>query len=420
VAAAGAGDDEVKAASTALVAVQFALGCAVVAYAASAVLFAGRPGGIALLILLAAYVPYAGVGSILVARRPRNVIGWVLLGMGWSFAVAFLPIDATAHELQTQTASPLAMTIVWLAKWTVSLTFALFATLAFSFPTGRLARGRWRRIAVLVLALVWGSVIASAFWPVFSLDPAGGTNVVEFPNPIGLLPRRILGFDLPSQLIGTTVLPFVIVASIAAIAGRYVGARDLERLQLRWLVAAFGAIAVAMLVGFVIVIAFDREGNISWVPASLAFLLPPIAIGIAVTRYRLYEIDRLISRGLSWAVLSGSLLAVYAGAVLLLQTVLGDVIQGQTVAVAGSTLLAAALFQPLRRHVQTAVDHRFNRARYDAERTATDFADRLREEVDLAELRGDITDVVETALHPRTIGVWLREPAPNTSRPVTP
>ena len=95
-----------KAAATALVGVQFALGCAVAAYAASALLLAGRPGGLSLIILLAAYVPYAGVGSILVARRPRNVIGWVLLGMGWTFAVSFLPIDATAHELQTLTASP--------------------------------------------------------------------------------------------------------------------------------------------------------------------------------------------------------------------------------------------------------------------------------------------------------------------------
>jgi len=127
VAAARVGDDEVKAATTALVGVQFALGCAVAAFAASALLFAGRPGGLSLIILLAAYVPYAGVGSILVARRPRNVIGWVLLGMGWTFAVSFLPIDATAQELQTLTASPLQEAIAWLTEWTVSFTFALFA-----------------------------------------------------------------------------------------------------------------------------------------------------------------------------------------------------------------------------------------------------------------------------------------------------
>jgi hypothetical protein len=414
VAAANAGDDEVKAATTALIGLQFALGGALAAFAASAMLLAGRPGATSLVVLLLAYVPYAGVGSILVARRPRNVIGWVLLGMGWTFAVSFLPIDATAYELQTNTASALSLTIAWLTDWTVSLTFALFATLAFTFPTGRLAGGLWRRFAVPALVLTWGSVIASAFWPVLTVNLTGAAAAVEIPNPIGLLPRSILGVGLPSASIGIAVLPFVIVASIVAIAGRYAGARDLERLQLRWLVAAFGSIAVAIPIGLAIVIVFDDKGEIAWVPASLGFLLPPIAIGIAVTRYRLYEIDRLISRGLSWAVLSGSLLAIYAGAILLLQGVLGDVIGGQTVAVAGSTLLAAALFQPLRRRVQVAVDQRFNRARYDAERTATDFAERLRNEVDLASVSGDIVGVVDTALHPRTIGVWIRRLGPTS------
>ena len=412
-----------KAATTALVGLQFALGCAVAAFAASALVLSDRPGALSLTILLAAYVPYAGVGSILVARRPRNVIGWVLLGMGWTFAVSFLPIDATAHELQTLTASPLQMAIAWLTDWTVSLTFALFALLAFSFPTGRLAQGRWRRFAVLVLVLSWGTVVISAFWPVLTVVPidaglrllSDGAGIVEIPNPIGLLPGRILWVDLPSQSMAIAVLPLVLVASIVAIAGRYAGARDLERLQLRWLVAAFGSIAVAIPVGLAIVIVFDAGGVIAWVPASVAFVLPPIAIGIAVTRYRLYEIDRLISRGLSWAVLSGLLLAVYTGAILLLQSVLGGVIQGQTVAVAGSTLLAAALFQPLRRHVQAAVDLRFNRARYDAERTATAFAERLRDEVDLSSLSVDFAGVVNTALHPITIGVWIRQ-----SRPTTP
>ena len=415
--AAGAGDDEVKAAAKALVGVQFALGCAVAAFAGSGLLLGERPGGLSLVILLAAYVPYAGVGSILVARRPRNVIGWVLLGMGWTFAVSFLPIDATAHELQTRTASTLQMAIAWLTDWTVSLTFALFATLAFCFPTGRLAQGRWRRFAVVVLVLTWGSVIVSAVWPVLTVMPAGGADgadIVEIPNPIGILPQGILGVSLPSQTIGIAVLPLVIVASIAAIAGRYRGSHDLERMQMRWLVAAFGSIAVAIPVGLAIVVVFDPVGKIAWVPASVAFMLVPIAIGIAVTRYRLYEIDRLISRGLSWAVLSGVLVAVYAGAVLLLQTVLGDVIQGQTVPVAGSTLLAAALFQPLRRRVQTAVDHRFNRSRYDAERTATDFAEQLRDEVDLAAVSGDIVGVIDTALHPSTIGVWIRRPGPTS------
>ena len=403
-----------KAGAAALVGGQYVLGGAVAAYAASAMLLAEKPGALTLVILLAAYAPYAGVGSILVTRRPRNPIGWVLLAIGWTFAVSFLPIDATAYELKTLTASPLQEAIAWLATWTVSFTFALFATLAFSFPTGKLAVGRWRRLATAVLALIWGLVIISAFWPVLAVEPRGGTGIVEIPNPIGLLPRTIVGIGLPSQMAGTVLVPLILVASIVAIAGRWVRARDLERLQLRWLAAAFGSIALAVPVGFAIWAFGDATGQIAWVPASVAFMLPPVAVGIAVTRYRLYEIDRLISRGLSWAVLSGVLVAVYAGAVLLLQTVLGGVIQGQTVAVAGSTLLAAALFQPLRRRVQVAVDHRFNRARYDAERTATDFAERLRDEVDLGAVSGDIVGVVDTALRPSSIRVWIRRPGPTT------
>jgi len=404
-----------KAATTAVVGVQFALGCAIAAYAASAMLLAGRPGALSLVILLAAYVPYAGVGSILVTRRPRNLIGWLLLGIGWTFALSFLPIDATALELQTLTASPLQEAIVWFTEMSVSLTFALIATLAFSFPTGRVVDGRWGRLALLVLALIWAMVLVSAFWPVLTIEPVIGAGIVEIPNPLGLLPLQIFDVRLLPDAMAGTVLPLILVASIVAIAGRYAGARDLERLQLRWLVAAFGSIAVAVISGFPIIAVFDQAGEIAWVPASVAFMLPPFAIGIAVTRYRLYEIDRLISRGLSWAVLSGLLVALYAGAVLLLQGLLGGVTQGETLAVAGSTLLAAALFQPLRRRTQAIVDHRFNRARYDAERTATDFAERLRDQVDLVSLSGDIAGTVDTALRPSRIIVWIRP-----SRPTTP
>jgi hypothetical protein len=137
-------------------------------------------------------------------------------------------------------------------------------------------------------------------------------------------------------------------------------------------------------------------------------LLVPVAIGISILRYRLYEIDRLISRGLSWAVLSGLLLAVYAGAVLLLEGVLGGVTQGETLAVAGSTLLAAALFQALRRRVQAAVDHRFNRARYDAEQAAASFAAVLRDEVDLAHVQSALMSSVDSVIGPHGVAVWIR------------
>ncbi len=149
-------------------------------------------------------------------------------------------------------------------------------------------------------------------------------------------------------------------------------------------------------------------GGLVWLPATVSFALPPIAIGVAVTRYRLYELDRLISRSLGWVVLSTLLLGVYAGGIIVLQGVLGGVLQGETLAVAASTLLAAALFQPLRGRVQRAMDHRFDRARYDGERTASAFADRLRNEVDLARVSSELVAAAGLTMRPMSADVWLR------------
>jgi hypothetical protein len=205
-----------------------------------------------------------------------------------------------------------------------------------------------------------------------------------------------------------------------AVIVRFRRSGGIERAQLKWFVAAIFAVGTLVVLaladgGLDIGLYAGTSPTIFDVLAAASLSLPPIAIGVAILRHHLFEIDRIISRTLSWAVLSGLLVGVYAGAVLLLQTMLGGVIQGRTVAAAASTLLAAALFQPLRRRVQAAVDHRFNRAHYDAERTAIDFAERLNDEMDLAALSGDITDVVDTALHPRTVGVWIR--APHTTSP---
>ena len=134
----------------------------------------------------------------------------------------------------------------------------------------------------------------------------------------------------------------------------------------------------------------------------------PVSVGIAVTRHRLYEIDRLLSRTIGWALVTGLLVGVFGATVVGLQALLSDVTQGQTLAVAASTLIAFALFQPVRRRVQSAVDRRFDRSRYDGERTAAAFAERLRDEIDLASLESDIGTTVAAALRPTSTGVWIR------------
>jgi len=403
----------------AAIGVLFVLGCAVAAIAVGALLVNRTPADSSLIILTVAYVPYATVGSILVLRRPRNAIGWILLALGWTFATSFLPIRATAQQLQTLTASPLVEIIAWFNGWSVSLIFALFATLAFVFPSGRLPNGRSRRIVAVVLVVQWGIAIVSAFRPMMTVVPDGAADVVEIPNPFGLLPASILGV-LQIPLDRLSPVPWVVLlAAIVAIIGRYVRARDLERLQLRWLVAALASITVAIVAGFAILAASPGTA-IAWVPAAVCFTLPPVAIGIAVMRYRLYEIDRIISRTIGWAVITTILATTFASLVVGLQAALAGITQSRTPVVAVSTLVAFAVFQPVRRRVQAAVDHRFNRARYDADRLAIAFADRLRDEVDLTAVSGDIAGVVDIALRPSKIGVWLRKPASNRARRATP
>jgi hypothetical protein len=393
----------------------FAADCVVAAIALSDLVVNGGPVASSLIILTAASVAYATVGSILVARRPGNAIGWLLLALGWTFATSFLPIRATAHELQTLTAPPLVEIVAWFNGWSVSLIFALFATLAFIFPAGTLPGRSSRRVVAAILVVTWGVVVLAAIRPILTVIPAGATDPIEIPNPFGFLSSPIIRvLPIPSDALGP-LLPIILLSSIVAIIGRFARARDLVRLQLRWLVAALGAITVAIPVGFALGAVFGQDAAITWVPASVAFGLPPIAIGIAVLRYRLYEIDQIISKTIGWAVVTAIIAALFVGTVVGLQALLADVTQSQTVPVAASTLIAFAVFQPLRRRIQSIVDHRFNRARYDADRLATAFTDRLRDEVDLTAVSVDIAGVVDDALRPSRIGVWIRR-----SRPTTP
>ena len=146
----------------------------------------------------------------------------------------------------------------------------------------------------------------------------------------------------------------------------------------------------------------------TWLVGLFGFGLLPVAIGVAVLRYRLYEIDRLISRTIAYATVTGVLVVVFGGVILLSQAILDPVTGGNTIAVAASTLAVAALFQPLRRKVQVRVDRRFNRARYDAERTVAAFAGRLRSEVDLGQLKAEIALTVATSVQPTSVSLWLR------------
>jgi hypothetical protein len=204
-----------------------------------------------------------------------------------------------------------------------------------------------------------------------------------------------------------------LVCVIASLVVRYRRARGAERAQLKWFAYVGLAVVPTLLVG--IVTGGATSGplaiftNVAWVIAIGGLALLPVTIGIAVLRYRLYEIDRLVSRTISWAAVSAVVGGLFVAVILALQAGLAPVTKSNDLAVVGSTLLVFALFAPIRRRVQRLVDRRFNRSRYDAERTVVAFAERLRDEVDLEALRAEILSTVSAAVEPSSVSLWLRD-----------
>jgi len=270
---------------------------------------------------------------------------------------------------------------------------------ALTFPDGHLPSRSWRWPTGVALGALAVATILTVLRP-GTVDP--WTPVGRNPFGVDAIPPWLSSLAGPLTILGVVLTS---VLGIAAVVTRYRRASGLERQQLRWFVAAVLLAAVPITVA---PLSAGSAGPSWFILALFGVLLIPVSVWIAVTRYRLYDIDRLISRGVSWAVLSGLLVAIYAGAVILLQGALGGVTQSETLAVAGSTLLAAALFQPLRRRVQSAVDRRFDRARYDGERTALDFTRRLRNEVDVDHLKTALVTTAAGVVHPAGAAVWLR------------
>jgi len=342
-------------------------------------------------------VAFGGVGLVVARRQPRNRIGWILLGFvillalfGGAGLYAVLVYRVGHRGL------PFAPVAVVLANtaWLPALASAPLVILL--FPDGKLPGARWRWVLWVyagLVACVMAVVAANAIAPVadhdIRVDSSGNLT------SSGRLPGWLAD---PPAWIGAVVV--VLLVGIAlSIVGRQVlswrQATGERRQQLKWL--AFGAAVTVV-----------------WLIGMLLFNLPlvgiaalPVSMGIAILKYRLYDIDRIISRTLAYAIVTGLLVGAYAGLVLLATRVLAF---SGTIAVAASTLAAAALFNPLRRRVQRGVDRRFNRARYDADQTVAAFAARLKDAVDLDSVRDDLTEVVQQALEPAHISLWVSRP----------
>ena len=345
-------------------------------------------------------------GAIILARQPRNVVGWLLMAPGLVLPMTvvasswLLSLDPPPTQVD-----PLLWVLLWITSWAwLALIFPIFALLQ-TFPDGRLLSPRWRWLAALEIAMV--AVFAG---PLTAFSSELGVlqddqTVWSVPNPIGSVDTSAI-WSSGVDTIWNVALLVVTVASVAAVVLRFRRGTPEERNQLKWPMLAIGFFGVVY--GFAAVFQ-GGMGDIWNILFSLAITAIPISIAIAVLKYRLYEIDRIISRTIGWALVTGVLLVIFVALIVASQAVLSMFTQGQTVAVAASTLAVFALFQPVRRRIQRIVDRRFDRARFDAERTSTAFAQRLRNEVDLATVTTDLQVTTEGALAPSVLGVWIRK-----------
>jgi hypothetical protein len=358
------------------------------------------------LVFMPCLLGFVTVGALIALRRPDNRIGWILVSIALIIA-AGLVIDDALHA----SADPASLRFAaWVESWSYWLWIALGAVfMPLLFPTGELSSPRWRFVPSLAVAAVALSIVGSAFAP-------GALDVDVHPklqNPLGITGASGLLDAL--QVLGGVLLVASVAAAVASLAQRLRRAKGEERQQVKWL-AYVGSVILA---AFAVALGFELIGSsgwphavseAGWVVAFFSLIVGmPAATGIAILRYRLYDIDVVIRRTLVYGALTAILAAVYVGSVLLLQLALNDVTSDSSLAVAASTLGVAALFRPARARIQAVVDRRFYRRKYDAARTLEDFSSRLREQVDLDALGGELHRVVADTMQPAHLSLWLRE-----------
>jgi hypothetical protein len=356
-------------------------------------------------------VGYSVIGAIIASRLPNHPIGWICCAIGVMAALTSFCGEYAAYALLAHPEPlPGGRVMLWLGLWAWILFFGLIELLLFLFPNGRLPSKRWRPLAWLSAALTLMAAVLMAISPDAVLDTLGpsGKGRVSFLNPFGV--EGLPNLYLPVQ---TLVLLLGGVAAASVVVGRR-KARGVERQQIKWLLYA-GAI---FFLGNVLKnTVFSPLGEVSWglwvgyLLVGIGGLGGPIAIGIAILRYRLYEIDTLINRTLVYGALSASLIVVYFGGVAatgaIFRALTGQERQPQ-LAVVFSTLVIAALFNPLRRRIQAFIDRRFYRRKYDAAKTLEAFSAKLRDETDLDALSDDLVGVVRETMQPAHASLWLR------------
>ncbi len=361
----------------------------------------GRPGEAEFSLLpLFLIINLSGVGGLLVMRRPGNPIGALLLFAGVLTAVSwsggyYVGLDDYAGAGRLPFVVPLA----WMTGWVFTPTVGLMAVLVpMLYPTGHLPGPRWWILAAIAIVAISISALATA------TAPGPMSNFDTIVNP-AVPPQPFSDVIQALGSLSYLTAPPVIIIVFANLLARFRRSRGVERQQMKWFLSVAMVAAIAASAS---IVTSGPISDASWIIAMIAIGFLPLAIGVAILRYRLYEIDKLVSRTVAYGAVTAVLVVTFAGINLGLEAALASVTQASTLAVAASTLAVFALFQPLRRRVQSTVDRRFDRRRYEADRTAAIFAERLRDEVDADRLRLELDRVLAQTVAPTSVFVWLR------------
>jgi hypothetical protein len=362
------------------------------------------------MVLNVGFGAFAVVGALLVAKRSTNLIGWIMAAIAFMVAI-FNAGGAYATYVMVTRGQPDALAVVgaWTANcyWFVMLALALFY-LPMLFPDGRLLSRRWLPVAVVAGIAASGFVLPRAFMDTLPLNEAPG---YEIDNPIGI---EGVGSVENLPIFGVLLNGLLVIAFVgtaASVVVRFRRSRGVERLQMKW----FVYVSVVFVGGSILTSVIGVATGLRWleqfsfVLSMVALVGLPIAVGIAILRYRLYDIDVVINRTLVYGLLTLLLALMYFGGIVLLQRVF-VLLTGQqsTLAVVASTLLIAALFNPLRGRIQAFIDRAFYRRKYDARKTLETFSARLRDETDLEALNSEVVGVVRETIQPAHVSVWLR------------
>ena len=346
------------------------------------------------------------VGAIVASRRPENPVGWLLCLSGVVVGISHFGSQYAIYALLARPDSlPAGEAFAWISSWILPILIGLDVFTFLLFPTGRLPSRRWRWLGWLTVAFVFVGVVSGAFSP----GPVDGLGPLR--NPLG-----IEGFTNSYKAVLYPMAPFLFAASALSVFVRLRRATGVERQQIKWFAYTAGATAIVTVFQIVTLaidtpVWFERAQFAMFTAAGTA---TTISIGIAILRYRLYDIDVIINRTLVYGPLTAILALMYFGGVAAIQTIFGG-LTGQNdlpqLAVVASTLAIAALFNPLRRLVQAFVDRRFYRRKYDARKILEGFSTTLRDETDLSALNEELVGAVRQTMQPAHVSMWLRPDA---------